>query len=317
VTPQVSVVMSVYNEAHHQVAYVESVLAQRGVELELVLVDDGSTDGSGPLADQLASHDPRVRVLHQENQGLTRALIAGCRAARSEYIARQDSGDLSEPSRLQAQRRALDHHPELSFVSSWTEFCGPELEPLFVKRGSGVALQPTAVLDLTRPHGISDGPTHHGSVTFRRSAYDASGGYRDAFRLGQDWDLWYRLAAVGRFLTVPEVLYRVRVSPSGLSLTHRRRQTQFSRLTLEALKLRSRGLAEDDVLERARRLSDAPPAESARKTMAGAYYFIGECLRRNRDSRSTVYLEQAVALDPLHWRARLRLAQARVLRPRA
>src|SRR5690349_20597011 len=98
--PAVSVVMGVYNAASDVEPSVRSVLEQRDVDLEFIIVDDGSTDSTAATLERLASADRRVRVLHQANQGLTRALIRGCAAARGTYIARQDNGDLSLPGRL-------------------------------------------------------------------------------------------------------------------------------------------------------------------------------------------------------------------------
>ena len=95
--PEVSVVMSVYNGASNLAATMDSILSQEGVELEFIVVNDGSTDETGEILDDYARRDDRVRVIHQENTGLTRALIRGCAAATGEFIARQDAGDVSLP----------------------------------------------------------------------------------------------------------------------------------------------------------------------------------------------------------------------------
>ena len=91
-TPEVSVVMSVYNGAQSLVRTLDSILAQQAVELELIVIDDGCDDGSGRLLDELAARHPRMRVVHQDNTGLTRALIRGCGMARGAFIARHDAG---------------------------------------------------------------------------------------------------------------------------------------------------------------------------------------------------------------------------------
>ena len=78
---KVSVVMSVYNGAATLRNSVESILAQQEVELEFVIVDDGSTDASAEMLEEFARADRRIRVIHQRNQGLTRSLIVGCAAA--------------------------------------------------------------------------------------------------------------------------------------------------------------------------------------------------------------------------------------------
>ena len=97
----ISVVMSVCNGSDLLAKAVNSILSQEGVSLELIVVNDGSIDGScATILDEYARRDPRVRVIHQENTGLTRALIRGCAAARGQFIARQDSDDISLPGRL-------------------------------------------------------------------------------------------------------------------------------------------------------------------------------------------------------------------------
>jgi glycosyltransferase involved in cell wall biosynthesis len=117
--PEISVVMGVYNAADNLCETMESVLSQEGVSLEFIVIDDGSTDGSDVTLADYARHDARVRILHQQNQGLTRALIMGCEGARGKYIARQDAGDISLPNRLGLQKAVLDQHEDCAFVSCW------------------------------------------------------------------------------------------------------------------------------------------------------------------------------------------------------
>src|SRR5262245_30164988 len=95
--PEVSVMMSVYNGASHLAATLDRILSQEGVALEFIVVNDGSTDKSSQILNDYAQRDSRLRVIHQENTGLTRALIRGCDAARGEFIARNDAGDISLP----------------------------------------------------------------------------------------------------------------------------------------------------------------------------------------------------------------------------
>src|SRR5689334_13931050 len=98
--PDVSVVMSVYNDARYLRDSIESILRQEGVTLEFIVIDDGSTDGSAAILDEFATKDSRLKVVHQQNRGLTLSLISGCAMARGRYIARQDSDDISFSNRL-------------------------------------------------------------------------------------------------------------------------------------------------------------------------------------------------------------------------
>lgn len=312
IQPSISVVMGVYNGGAGLRRSLDSILGQEDANLELIVIDDGSKDGTGGVLEEYVRLDGRLRVVSQPNSGLTKALVLGCDMARGEYIARQDAGDMSLPGRLRVQKGVLDASPDLAFVSCWTEFVGPESEILFVKKGTGVAREPTAILDGGRQWGVVDGPTCHPSVMVRKSAYTRAGGYRDAFYFGQDQDLWYRLAAIGRFQLIEQLLYRVMVEPGSISSRYWKEQQAGAELSREALRLRMRGMPDDRILEMVRRIGPESGARSKKHTAKGLY-FIGECLRRRGDGRAWTYFRQAVASDRLVWRAWLRLAQMGVV----
>src|SRR5512141_2098427 len=88
--PLVSVVMGVRNGAASLAATVDSLTGQEGVDLEIVVINDGSSDATGALLAARAAADPRLRVLERPGRGLTRSLIEGCQLARGQFIARQD-----------------------------------------------------------------------------------------------------------------------------------------------------------------------------------------------------------------------------------
>jgi len=303
-----SFVMAARDAASTVAETLDSVLAQSDPDFELIIVDDGSRDATPDILAHYAAADARIRVLpHPESVGLTRSLIAGCAAARGEFIARQDAGDLSHPRRLELQRALLTQDASLAFVSCWTQFAGPELEPLYISRGAGVAQRPTSIIDLSSQNGVLDGPTCHPSVVLRREIYNRTGGYRAEFYFGQDWDLWYRVAALGKLQIVPEALYTARVSPGSISGSWRKAQEQLGRLSHEALLARSRGESDAAILARAAgiRPETMPRREGGQKGL----YFIGEALRHNRDRRARKYFHAAIREQPLYLRAWFRLLQ--------
>ena len=307
--PAISLVMGVYNAGHKLDATLASISSQSDAGFEAVLVDDGSTDGTGAALDSWAARDSRIRVIHQENRGLTRALIAGCAAARGEFIARHDAGDVSLPERFAKQHALFCGNRELAFVSSWTELVGPENESLMIAKGTGRAKGPVSILDARERWRVIDGPAHHGSVMFSREAYERAGGYRAEFYVGQDWDLWYRLAALGKFQMIEEVLYVARLTPDDLSVTAKEQQERIATISRAALDARLRG--EDDSAVVARAAAIRPLRKRSRYRRAAGLYFIGEALRRNGDSRARRYFAQAIAASPLYWRAWLRWMQTR------
>jgi glycosyltransferase involved in cell wall biosynthesis len=302
--PDISVVMGVYNGVNRLRETMESVLSQEAVSLEFIVVDDGSTDGGGAILSDYARHDARVRIAHQKNQGLTRALIAGCEAARGKYIARQDVGDVSLHNRLRLQKEVLDQHEDCAFVSCWTSMVGPMDEYLFTLKGKGRASSPVRILSKKEERWVViDGPTHHGSVMFRSEAYVKAGGYRAAFYYAQDWDLWYRLAALGTFAMVEQCLYRGRITPSSISSSNRDRQVAYARLSHRAIGLRLAGRSDAAAVQEAERLSPGKTHAIRRSDQGRAMYFIGKCLLNNNDLRAIGYFSNAIYSNPFLFRA--------------
>lgn len=299
-SPDISVVLSVYNGADHLRESVDSILSQEGVLLELIVVDDGSTDRSGAMLDEYARNDTRVRVINQENRGLTRALIRGCAAARGEFIARHDAGDISTPDRLTKQLEMIRSHGNAALVSCGTRFIGPAGEFLYT-----VTQEPADATNrlLTLDPSQIRGPSHHGSTIFRRSLYEHVGGYRKEFYFAQDLDLWTRLAEHGEHIVMPEVLYQAAISVGAISGRYRRKQVEITRFIVEAARLRSLDMSQEPALARARSIGPDHSHRQDDSERADAYYFIGACLEKNGDPRSTMYLRQAIALCPFHVKA--------------
>lgn len=309
--PEVSVVMSLYNDARHVRASLVSLLGQQGVDFEVVIVDDGSSDGSATIAAEFAESDTRVRVARQENQGLTRALIHGCALTRGDFICRQDADDESLPGRLAALLALMRADPSLSFVSSSAAMIGPCDELLYVHQRRG-----PAELATRRFLARELGPPGHGSVMFRRERYEQVGGYRPELYYAQDSDLWLRLAMVGRLDYAPEVLYRYRVSPESISGRLHPLKLPFAQAIDELHAARLAGRDERPILERAARLPvRMSDAQRPLRTSADAtHYFIGRLLLGRSDGRAFGYLLGAIRRNPLNVRAWWSLPRATLLR---
>jgi glycosyltransferase involved in cell wall biosynthesis len=290
--PLVSVVASVHNGADYLRASLESVIKQEGVSFELVVVDDGSTDDSPRILAELASADARLRVLRQENQGLTRSLIRGCAEARGVFIARHDTDDLSLPGRLAKQAERLDREPELAMVSCWARAVGPVGEVLYeIERPAEKAEATNLLLNCRK------GPSHHGSVMFRKAAYERVGGYRPQFYFAQDSDLWLRLGEVGGIAYVPQVLYEFSIRESAISSSRRQLQSRIARLVHDCKDARSQGKSEEDILNDAAKMRPGSVGAIAPDATAGAY-FIGRCLVSRKDPRARQYLAKVLRQKP-------------------
>jgi hypothetical protein len=219
--PQVSVILAVYNGETYLAESVESILGQQGVELELLVVDDGSTDKTSEIL--AAVTDPRLTVLQNAtNLGLTASLNRGLLLAKAPLVARQDADDVSLPQRLARQVRLLNQEgADICFCRSemqdpargryWT-WCELE-EPLRSWR--------SLFTNFYGPH-----PT----ALFRREAVMSLGGYDESFLRGQDYDLWDRCKAAGmKFVYLREVLLRYRIHKDAISNQYKHEQLEAGR----------------------------------------------------------------------------------------
>lgn len=210
--PDISVIMAVYNGEQYLEAALGSIREQTFSNFEFIIIDDGSSDGTRSILGRHAQSDPRIRLVHQENVGLTRSLISCASMARAHYIARMDADDISLPSRLEKQLHFLDRHPDVGLVSSGIEFMNVDGS----KRFDHLPMDfPFACTKFFMPFfNVMAG---HGQVMFRKPIYVAAGGYDGAFRFAQDYDLWERMAKITRFAKIDEVLYRFRTSPDSIT----------------------------------------------------------------------------------------------------
>ena len=155
------------------------------------------------------------------------------------------------------------------------------------------------------------GPTAHPSVMFRKQGYWAVGGYRKEFYYAQDWDLWYRLAEAGKFLIVPEILYRFHLMPGSLSGRSKKGQDALMKLVIECAEKRSQGLSDEAVLKKAELIRPNKKSNRSFDELNDAkwLYFIGENLRKNEDDRAARYFKKSLEACPFHLRAWARLLQ--------
>jgi glycosyltransferase involved in cell wall biosynthesis len=285
----------------------ESILSQQDVDFEFIVVNDGSTDGSRDILADYSARDKRIRIIDQHNVGLTCALIKGCAEARCEFVARQDADDVSFLERLSKQVKLLKSSPDNILVSCWVEYIGPNDELLEVVK------RPADPMDATE--GLiyrKQGPPAHGSVIFRKEAYERAGGYREAFYYAQDSDLWLRMSQYGLITYVPEVLYRYRVSLNCITATRRGIQTQFAVLGHKCHAARLRGESEEMFFSTARQMRDEIMSGKLDPVDPGGpaftNYFIGAWLEKQSSLEAKRYFIEALRINPLMWRAWLRLA---------
>jgi glycosyltransferase involved in cell wall biosynthesis len=214
--PRVSVLMTMFNADAYLRPAIESLLAQSYRDFELIIVNDGSTDGSAAVVEGFA--DPRIRPVHNEgNRGQTACLNQGLALARGEFVARQDADDLSHPDRLRRQMRFLDDHPGIALLGANAE----QID------GSG---RPLGRTDLPRDApairwaNLFDNSLLHSAVIFRAKVISEEfGDYDESFHCSQDYALFSRVARQHGVANLAEPLISIRVHPESMMRSPRSR----------------------------------------------------------------------------------------------
>lgn len=200
-SPLVSIVTPAFDVARFVPDAIASARAQHLPTWEMILVDDGSRDGTARRAEHAAEGDPRIRILRQANAGVSAARNAGLAAARGEALLFLDADDWLAPDALSRLTAALRASPGAALAyGPWAavaESARPGDAPLAFKTGpfpSGDVLERLLVRNLL---------VNGGHALIRRAALEAAGGFRPGIRYGEDWECWVRLALGGRFARVP------------------------------------------------------------------------------------------------------------------
>jgi len=209
--PRVSVLLPYRNAEGTIREALESVLADRSAPTEIVVVNDGSSDGGPTCVEDLARREPRIRHVHTDGIGIARALAYAAAVARAPFLARMDGDDVSLPGRFGKQLDVLEDDPALGVVAARVE-CFP-VENVGEGLRRYVSWQNALVTPEEHRNAMFvEAPVCHPAVMMRREALDRSGGYRSV-PWPEDYDLWLRMDTAGcRFRKVPDVLLRWRHS---------------------------------------------------------------------------------------------------------
>jgi hypothetical protein len=219
VSPRVTVLLAVKDGLPWVRETVESVLAQTVEDFELLVVDDGSTDGT---ADAIADFgDPRIRILRNErNIGQVPSLNRGLDEARGEIVARIDADDVMLPPRLARQLAVLDAEPDVALAGTWMDIVDDE-----GRRWAEVRGRVRDFTELVFAILVDRYPWGHPSIAFRRDVVRSLGGYDASLAPSEDKDLYRRLALArhdARSVEEPLVRYR----RHGSQLSHEQREVQ-------------------------------------------------------------------------------------------
>jgi glycosyltransferase involved in cell wall biosynthesis len=208
--PAVSVLMSVRNGERHLDAALASLHAQTFGDFELVLVDNGSTDGTAAIIEDWCRRDPRIRAFKQAVPGLSNSLAFAARQARADLLARLDADDIAAPERLELQYAFMQRSPETGLLCTSIERMNEDGKTLNIHH---VPEDDAALRHLFRTRN----PIFHLTVMMRRDAYERAGGYREGLRAAEDYDLWTRMLEVTGIASIDRPLVRYRISPVGMT----------------------------------------------------------------------------------------------------
>ncbi|NMG08967.1 glycosyltransferase family 2 protein [Brasilonema sp. UFV-L1] len=207
---KVTVIIPAYNAMKYLPETVESVLNQTLTDFEVLIINDGSSDGIVEWASQIT--DSRVRLISQENQGTAAARNKGIVESKGEYIAFLDADDIWEPTKLEKQAQCLDNNPLVGLVDAWTAFIDENSKP------TGIVMTHNSEGDVYKKVvEVCDSTVCCGSSPMiRRSCFDTLGLF-DRESYIEDVDMWIRIATCYHYGVVKEVLVKYRQHPSNKS----------------------------------------------------------------------------------------------------
>jgi glycosyltransferase involved in cell wall biosynthesis len=251
--------MPAYNRERFIREAIDSILTQTFTDLELLVVDDGSTDGTGAIVGAIT--DPRVRRIDQPHRGISAAMNRGLAEARGEYVARLDSDDVWLPDMLATQVAVLDERPGVGVVYARAQ--GMEEDGTITQHVWGIA--PRFPGDSLRSlvHGDC---TSNITAVARRSCVERAGGFDETLPTNEDWDLWLRVARHCTFAFTARVLARFRWHSGNIT----GRDSALFRQTLEG---------RSAVLDKLFRDPALPPAVRAMRAVAYRNVHVGVGLR--------------------------------------
>jgi glycosyltransferase involved in cell wall biosynthesis len=217
---QISVVIPAYNAAHYLLTTVQSVQNQDFADWELILVNDGSTDQTGALCDQIAANDARIRVIHQKNCGLSCSRNRGMAAMSPEveFVAFLDADDVYHSHTLQTLMETLQRHPDTPAAHGAARFINSAGEPLLVGRAEEFSRNRMRINGRRLAMCRLEAPTSFevfvyrnviwtpGQVLLRCSALQTVDPFDVGLGADEDWDMWIRLTASSGFIYVDKVV---------------------------------------------------------------------------------------------------------------
>jgi glycosyltransferase involved in cell wall biosynthesis len=197
--------MPVYDGERYLEEAIQSILSQTFRDFELIIINDGSTDGTAALIERYRRADGRVRAFEQANHGLAATLNRGLESARGEYVVRMDQDDVSLPERLAVQTAFMNANRQVGICGTWIETFDPLNRTVLRLPTDDATIRSWLLFESVLPHP---------SVVMRRKVLSSAGlRYDETCMHAEDYDLWVRASRRTALANVPEVLLRYRLHP--------------------------------------------------------------------------------------------------------
>ncbi|MBI4673357.1 MAG: glycosyltransferase [Chloroflexi bacterium] len=224
---RVSILIPTYNRAHYLPETLASALQQTFRDIEVIVVDDGSTDDTAQVV--RATPDPRVRYIYQENRGVSAALNTAWRAARGEYVAMLGSDDVMLPTQIETLLQHIERDAAIGLVYARAQAMDAQSNPLPQILGSPPKFAGRELASLLYGDCICGI-----ACLVRRAILERVGGFDETLIANEDWDLWIRMAEISRLAFHDEILARYRMHPTSLTGG---RSKQYRRVILDRMRL--------------------------------------------------------------------------------
>lgn len=209
-----TVVTATYNKGDRNKNSIQSILDQTFQDFNYVIVNDGSLDTTEGILNSF--EDPRLKIIHQRNQGFVKTLATVMDQIETPYVAIHGAGDISLPTRLEKQLTYLQKHATIGVVACGVHTLTSEaVEKIDIHQLSPKRKKPKNIEYNTVEQMMQKNIIDHGDAMIRMSAYRDVGGYRSFFRYAQDRDLWLRILEKYSILKIGESLYVKVIDPAS------------------------------------------------------------------------------------------------------
>ncbi|MDF1756310.1 MAG: glycosyltransferase [Verrucomicrobiales bacterium] len=290
--PLLTVILPAYNAEVHLAEAINSVISQTFSDFELIIIDDGSTDRTGEIINEI--DDSRIRLIqHKQNAGLIAALNEGIALAKSEFVARMDADDVCEPSRFEEQLEFFDQNPDVGVLGTAIRMIDSESRP-------GKIFEMPLSRDEVEWALPLLCPLAHPTVMMRTDVVKKAAGYSSGAELAEDYDLWGRISAHVGIANLSSPLLKLRKHPG--SVTSSRAQDHLTASALVSKSITDNYLGENTPIEIVRCMCSSGISDST-QTVAAAHLlsrlFARYCRKRDERDVRNVRRDFAIRISRL------------------